>query len=98
MNPLDKWESFKRKVKNFSFYYAKNAKKETGTLIRKIENEISLLENDPNIVCDMNKKRALKALLDNLCNSKAKGAQVRSRYKWITEGEKKYQIFSWFRN
>ena len=93
LNPLDKWESFKRKVKDFSIYYAKNTKKETGILIRKIENEISLLENDPNVVCDMNKKRALEAQLDNLCNSKAKGAQVRSRYKWITEGEKNTKYF-----
>ena len=62
-------------------------------LIRKIENEISLLENNLNVVCDMNKKRALDAQLDNLCNSKAKGVQVRSRYKWITEGEKNTKYF-----
>ena len=42
---LDKWESFKRKVKDFSIYYAKITKKETGTLIRKIErNFIIILE------------------------------------------------------
>ena len=87
---LEKWECFKRKVKDFStcIYFARNTKKETGILIRQIENEISTLENDPNTECNMNRKRLLEAKLDTLCNEKAKGAQIRSRYKWVTEGEK----------
>ena len=85
---LEKWECFKRNVKDFSIYFARNTKKETGILIRQIENEISTLENDQNTECNMNRKRLLEAKLDTLCNEKAKGAQIRSRYKWVTEGEK----------
>ena len=65
---LEKWEFFKRKVKDFSIYFARNTKKETGILIRQIENEISTLENDPNTECNMNRKRLLEAKLDTLCN------------------------------
>ena len=53
---LEKWEYFKCKVKDFSIYFARNTKKETGILIRHIENEISTLENDPNTECNMNRK------------------------------------------
>ena len=41
----------------------------------------------------MNRKRFLEAELDNLCNKKAKGAQIRSRYKWVTDGEKNTKYF-----
>ena len=67
--------------------------KELGKLIRQIENEISTLENDPNTECNMNRKRLLETKLDTLCNEKAKGAQIRSRYKLVTEGEKIPNIF-----
>ena len=93
LSALEKWECFKRKVKDFSIYFARNTKKKTGLLIRQIENEISTLEDDPNIECNMNRKRLLEAQLDTLCNVKAKGAQIRSRYKWVTEGEKNTKYF-----
>ena len=93
LSALEKWECFKRKVKDFSIYFARNTKKKTGLLIRQIENEISTLEDDPNIECNMNRKRLLEAQLDTLCNEKAKGAQIRSRYKWVTEGEKNTKYF-----
>ena len=35
----------------------------------------------------MNKKRKLESELKELINKKAKGAQIRSRLKWIDEGE-----------
>ena len=93
LSSLEKWEFFKRKVKDFSIYFARNIKKETCILMKNIENEISSLENDPNIECNMNRKRFLEAELGNLCNKKAKGAQIRSRYKWVTDGEKNTKYF-----
>ena len=93
LSALEKWECFKRKVKDFSIYFARNTKKKTGLLIRQIENEISTLEDDPNIECNMNRKRLLEAQLDTLCNEKAKGAQIRSRYKSVTEGKKNTKYF-----
>ena len=57
---LEKLECFKRKVKDLSIYFARKTKKDTGILIRQIENEISTLENDPNTECNMNRKRLLE--------------------------------------
>ena len=36
----------------------------------------------------MNKKRKIKSELKELINKKARGAQIRSRVKWIDEGER----------
>lgn len=41
----------------------------------------------------MNLKRRLESDLDALYNEIAKGAQVRSRTKWISEGEKNTNLF-----
>ena len=41
----------------------------------------------------MNKKRKLESELKELINKKAKGAQIRSRAKWIDEGETNTAFF-----
>ena len=41
----------------------------------------------------MNKKRDLETQLNELYDKKAKGAQIRSRAKWIDEGEKNTKYF-----
>jgi hypothetical protein len=41
----------------------------------------------------MNKKRKLENELTELINKKAKGAQIRSRAKWIVDGEKSTSYF-----
>ena len=42
---------------------------------------------------DMNKKQKLESELKELINKKAKGAQIRSRAKWIDEGETNTAFF-----
>lgn len=44
-NPIDKWELFKRKVKEFSILYAKNKRKNMRQKIILIEREIETIEN-----------------------------------------------------
>ena len=36
----------------------------------------------------MNRKRDLESRLNNFYDDKARGTQIRSRAKWISEGEK----------
>ena len=38
---------------------------------------------------NMNRKRDLESLLNYFYDEKARGAQIRSRAKWVSEGEKK---------
>ena len=44
----------------------------------------------------MNRKREIERELDKLIDYKIKGAQIRSKAKYIVDGEKKYKLFSFF--
>lgn len=41
----------------------------------------------------MNRKRKLENQLNNLYDKKAQGAQIRSRAKWVSDGEKNTKYF-----
>ena len=51
------------------------------------------METLPYSMIDMNKKRDLEPQLNILYDKKATGAQIRSRAKWINEGEKNTKFF-----
>lgn len=58
-----------------------------------IEKEISEIELLPHHLINMNRKRELETQLSYLIDKKANGAQIRSRAKWIQEGEKNTNFF-----
>jgi hypothetical protein len=68
--------------------------------IKKLENELKYLEEISNTSTykeDTSLKQKLEITikrLDKLYTEKTKGRQIRSRVKWIEEGEK-IQLFSW---
>ena len=68
--------------------------------IKKLENELKYLEELSNTSTykeDTSLKQKLEITitrLDKLYTEKTKGRQIRSRVKWIEEGEK-IQLFSW---
>ena len=47
----------------------------------------------PHYLINMNRKRDLESQLSNLHDKKTKGAQIRSRAKWVQEGEKNSKFF-----
>ena len=47
----------------------------------------------PHYLINMNRKRDLESQLSNLYDKKTKGAQIRSRAKWVQEGEKNKNFF-----
>ena len=51
------------------------------------------MESLPYHLINMNKKRDLENHLNNLYDKKSKGAQIRSRAKWVNEGEKNTKYF-----
>ena len=67
--------------------------------IKKLENELKYLEELSNTSTykeDTSLKQKLEITikrLDKLYIEKTKGRQIRSRVKWIEEGEKKYSFF-----
>ena len=93
MSGKDKWESLKYKVKQFSMGFAKRYHSNMRKKITEIENEICSIEDSPSENIDMIRKRELENELCILCDNKYKGAQIRSKAKWIVEGEKNTSYF-----
>ena len=79
-----KWQH-KQRHKN----YQKCIKQNIFTL----EKEITDIEDSPSDTIDMVKKKDIEKELSALCNDKFRGAQIRSRAKWIEEGEKNSKYF-----
>lgn len=92
-NPMVKWESFKARAREFSINFAKNSKESIKQRILSLEKEIDDIEKLEFHHIDMTKKRNLEAELDKIYDIKCKGAFVRSRSKWMLEGEKSSKYF-----
>jgi exonuclease III len=90
---VDKWERLKLSIKNLSISFSINRQKTYKQLILKIEKDIARIENLPYTLIDMNKKRELENRLSNIYDEKARGAQIRSRAKWVSDGEKNTKYF-----
>lgn len=92
--PLSKWEWFKFKVREIAIKVGKQASKQN----REKQNEIV---SNINKLCTKNmllpeektQLETLKNQLDNIYVHKARGAFVRSRARWIEEGEKNSSYF-----
>ena len=74
MSGIDKWESLKYKVKQFSMGFAKRYHSNMRKKITEIENEICSIEDSPSENIDMIRKRELENELCILCDNKYKGA------------------------
>ena len=85
---VEKWELLKQEVKIKSIHYSIKRQKTDKEKILKIEKEIAEIENMPHYLINMNRKRYLESQLSNLYDIKTKGTQIRSRAKWVQEGEK----------
>ena len=93
LSPLSKWESFKSQVKEFSICFSTKNKKEWKHKIQNIEKEISKIDESNADNFNIKRKQYLENQLDELYNVKTKGAQIRSKAKWINEGEKNTKFF-----
>lgn len=69
-NPIDKWELFKRKVKEFSILYAKNKRKDMREKIILIEKEIETIERSQYNNIDYGKLKTLYTTLNELYDKK----------------------------
>ena len=92
--PVRKWEFFKYKVRLFSISFSKKSLKELQEKERDLVQQLNFYCNKPNPTDeDKQKILSLQAKLDEMYVQKAKGAFVRSRAKWIEEGEKNSAYF-----
>ena len=91
------WEICKIKIKEFTISYCKYKQRLKKNLMTDLENKVQAKETE---LINSNYNRNIQAErdalvndLNNLVSEKNKGAQVRSRAKWIEEGEKSTKYF-----
>lgn len=90
---FSKWENFKLKVREFSINFAKKSSNNIKSKIQNSEKKIDEIETLPSEKINMKEKHDLESELDKLQNEIAKGAQIRSKERWINEGKKTKQAF-----
>ena len=92
-NAHTKWELIKHHIKKISIKFCTQKNKSLKSRIQNIEKDIERIENSHYTQINMIKKKDLEDELDKLYEYKSKGAQIRSRAKWIDEGEKNTSYF-----
>ena len=93
VDALQKWEMFKEKVRDYSINFSKSYHCNLKKKIVSIEKEIENIEDSDSDLIDMNRKRALEADLCEIYDKKCRGAEVRSRSRWVRDGEKGSRYF-----
>ncbi len=88
-----KWEYFKFKTREISIRAAKQKSRDLMQREMKLIQEINACCNTQEITQDVEKLLSLQAKLDSMYRMKAQGAFVRSRAKWMEEGEKNTAYF-----
>lgn len=89
-----RWEFLKYKIREFSINYSKILAKVRKQQELNIIYEINKCCNDSTLTeLEKTKIISLQLELDNLYIKKAKGAYIRSKAKWIEEGEKSTSYF-----
>ena len=91
------WEVFEMNVKEFSIKYSIALSKQTKADIvqsqKRLDDINSLINNDEYNDDIILEKSQLEKYLNDYYEKKAKGYQIRSRAKWIQEGEKSTKYF-----
>ncbi len=91
------WEVFKIKVKEFSIKYSITLKKQNDFNVSKIQKRLDEINNIIDNGIGNNdieiEKSQLEIDINDYYEKKAKGYQIRSRAKWIQEGERSTKYF-----
>ena len=91
------WEYLKRKIKEYSISYCTKKAKDWHILQTELESKLRYLDEQiaKNIKIDKNiiARNEIKQKLDDFYITKSKGYHIRSRAKWVEEGEKSTRYF-----
>ena len=90
------WEFLKNRIKGFSIAYSIAKNHRNKNVIRDLEEKLNKF-NQANTMLSSEqtlRRKLLKQQLDELYENKSKGYQVRSRSKWIEQGEKSTSYFA----
>ena len=96
INSQLKWEMCKIEIREFSQKYSKHKQKIKNQYFHKLQQEFSIINKmvDENPVKEnIQELGRIKKKLEQLYKDKCRGIFVRSREKWIEEGEKSSKYF-----
>lgn len=94
LNGIQKWEYFKFKVRETAIRRSKDIKKDTNKKEKAIMDNLNVLLNKENLSEDEKVKlMQLQSEIDKLYVDAAKGAFIRSRARWLENGEKNTSYF-----
>ena len=95
---LTLWDYFKLKIKQFSISYGiaqaskfNNACKQLELMLDQVDKDIA--QSNACSLDDIQRRRKLKEELDELYRKKSKGYQMRSRAKYVEDGERSTKYF-----
>lgn len=88
-----RWEYFKFKTREISIRFGKGKSRELQQREFRFIQELNACCNTREMAQDVEQLLSLQAKLDHLYLMKAQGAFVRSRAKWMEEGEKNTAYF-----
>ncbi len=93
------WDLCKIRIKEYSIRYCINKAKMKRDMFAELDNHIKEIDseiilNNDNIDFLKSEREEVKRKLDAFMTDKAKGHQIRSRAKWIEEGEKSTAYFA----
>ena len=90
------WEYLKLRIKQYTITYCIAKAKNKKDQIKDLETKLNDLDESLALKRDVlieDKRKAIKTELDCLYKAKSKGYQIRSRAKWVEEGEKNTSFF-----
>lgn len=93
----DIWDLCKIRFKEYSIRFSINKNRQFQDQLKSIERTINdldkAIQNDSDNAQIKQTRKTLKTEYDNMCESRAKGAQIRSRAKWVEDGERSTAYF-----
>ena len=91
------WEYLKVKIKEFTISYCIRKSQSTKSEIKDLEEKLDLIDKSNNTELCADKtsceRRKLKEKLDSLYENRATGYFIRSRARWVEEGERSTSYF-----
>lgn len=89
MNPIQKWEFFKFKARQVAINRSKEIKKQNSNKMDSLMNALQpLISRHDLSEEELKTLNNLKKMLNKMYVNLAKGAPIRSRAKWLKDGEK----------
>ena len=92
-NKFMKWETLKRMIKEFCINYSVKRAKAKRDELRDLEREQQHLDKDNLTPEELARKEIVNIQINSIYDEKLKGAQIRSKAKYIEEGEKSNKYF-----